>query len=168
MVVSAEGRFLSEEELGRLRDWSTGLSDRLEVARRVHAREVRILGRCIEALREEVAGFPNGKELAGFPNGKELPETGRGDAAEVVQGNIRLVLRYAVSGHVRDDLIWFEETVADFFAELMTSTSPPETVLRTMRILRDVVRDVLDGGEQRVLTPYIDIFVRECERWNEA
>lgn len=150
MIVEAEGRFLSEEEMGRIHAWASDTPERLEVARRAQSREHRLVERCMEALASAV------------------PSAVTADASARTERDLRSILRYAISAHVREDMEWFRESFSEWFAELRCSFLPAEQVAGVARALRDVARDSLDGADQRALAPYLDEIVRECEQWRSA
>ena len=148
MIVGAEGRFLSDEEHARIREYATGMAARLDTARRVQQREARLVDGALSRLEAEHPDLV----------------AQQGDRDRVAE-QLGTTLRYCVQAHVRKDMAFFRECYSEWFAELLCTLSAPKDVLDTALALREACREHLDATDQRALAPYLDEFVRELEDW---
>jgi hypothetical protein len=141
MIVAAEGRYLVDAELDRVRGWAVGMPGRLEAARRLESR--------LDSITRAVADELSARD-------------GRPEGSEAVFGRARIVaatrttLAFVAMAVVRDDPKYFRDAFVDWYLHMLRNVVPKETLAHFSRRLRKAVLDELDGHELRAISPYFD------------
>ncbi len=147
MIVNAEGRFLSDQEVDALREYATGMGQRLSAARRMQAAEERIYVRALERLGDV-------RRLHG----------GRAEGIE----ELRHMLRRVALAHVRADLTHFVEAHAEWVAEQLCQLIEPAALVSSFETLREAMAEVLNEADTYAFEPYLHAFIEELRRWNST
>lgn len=140
MIVAAEGRYLVDSEVERLRAWALGMPGRLEASRRLESR----LDAITHAVLEDLSGADRG-------------EAGQGFGRPRIIAAIRTTLSYIAMAVVRDDPDFFREAFVDWYLTLLRNVVPGEALQQFARRLRKAVLDEMDGHELRAISPYFDL-----------
>jgi hypothetical protein len=148
MMVDAEGRYLSENELDQLRTYAASMGERLEAARRLEQAEARIVA-------DAVDGF-----AARHPDYfRTTPE-----AREKTTRDFTLTLRYAATAHVREDAEFFRTNFAAWIGTLLRDLVSPQILIDGQEQLRDSLDRHLDAADARCFRRYLNIYIEELGR----
>ncbi|MCU0654018.1 MAG: hypothetical protein MUF64_01585 [Polyangiaceae bacterium] len=148
MIVNAEGRYLTEPEAARIRDFALGLSARIEAARRLEAAEDLIVQTALAAFSAQ--------------HREHLQKTP--DAAQKTARDFRLTLRYVAAAHVRRDPEFFQKNYASWTGELLRTLADPAVISSGNEHLRAALDATLDPADAREFLPYLDQFLAELRR----
>ncbi len=145
VVVGAEGRYLSDEEAGKFREYALHMAARLEAARRLEAAEDGIVRAAAEAFLGKHAGYAG-----------DVPE-----ARAKTERDMRLTLRYLAAAHVRQDMDFFRRHYAEWIGELLRSIVEPEILVSGQECLKAAIEEALDPLDSRSFVRYLDVFISE-------
>jgi hypothetical protein len=148
MIVDAECRYLTQNELSRVRAYAQGMPMRLEVMRRVEVFEEQIVESAVAAF---VAKHPSYFQ--------ETP-----DSRAKTRRDMKLTLRYVTLAYVREDIEFFRRNYAQWISELLRAICPKEVLIDGQNCLRAAIESTLDPAEARPLCSMLDVFIEELAR----
>ena len=148
MMVEAEGRWLADAELARLRDYALALPARLDAARRLQAAEGIILARAGELFATRHAEY-----ITRVP-----------DAGTKVARDMALTLRYLASAHVRADPEFFKKSYAAWIGQLLLALVASDVLISGQECLRTAIEESLDPADARAFVRFLDMFIEELSR----
>lgn len=147
MMVKAEGRFLRNDEIERVRAWAQGMRGRIDIHDRIRSAEDGIVG---DAAKAFVELHP---EMA-----QEIPHF-----EEKVQRDLRLFVRYVAHCAARDDLRFFRRAYAEWIAELLSGMTDPDVLISGYEAVKVAAGEHLDPGDASLMNTYVDLFLTELE-----
>lgn len=147
MIREAEGRYLSGDEVDKIRQWALGMPDRLEAAERLAEREDRVVEAAADRVEAEFPDYAN-----------HVP-----DARSKLVRDMKLHLRYLAQGHVTDDPQAFVEGYAEWIAELLVSMSDRDRLVKAYQLLGDAMEEHVDPADYRMIEPFHRSFIEQLE-----
>jgi hypothetical protein len=148
MIVEAEGRYLAEEELGKLRLYAVSMGDRIAAARRLERVEEAVVEEAARLFAERHQDY-----LSNVPASREK-----------LARDMKLTLRYLALAHVRDDMTFFRKNFASWISELLRAIVEPSVLVAGQRCLRDALEARLDPTDARSFFRYLDVYIEELGR----
>jgi hypothetical protein len=148
MVVEAEGRYLTDTEIGRLREHALGFSTRLMAARQMEDLETSLVGQALDRLT------------------RRHPEIGSRSAevprllANVLRGSLKAV----AAGHVRQDREHFRRAYATWVIPMARSVVDPKMLAEALGELRGAIDEQFDGSDARDIREFVEILIEEIGR----
>jgi hypothetical protein len=142
LVVAAEGRYLSDTEMARFREFAINMSGRIDTAKKVQQREPLVVTEALRLLTERV---PDLSKQAG-----QLPRA---------RSWLEHTLRYAALAHVRSDADFFRRAYAEWSREQLRVALPDATVAACIECLQRALDEQLDPVDARAVGRFVDVFI---------
>jgi len=147
-IVQSEGRFLSEQEAARIREYALNMKLRIACARRIQEAEDEIVKLASERFAKIHAEYLSRVQHARLK----------------VERDYRLTLRYVAAGHVRDDMNFFRRSYAQWIAELLRPIVAQDVLVDGQICLKEACDERLDALDARAVLPFLDCFIEELRK----
>jgi hypothetical protein len=148
MIVNAEQRYLTDEEVAAIGEYALNMGARIEAARRLEQAEEAIVHDAIEACAKKYPEYM-----------KRVP-----DAREKGVRDLKLVLRYLAAAYVRKDPEFFRRNFAVWVAETLRALIDKELLVDGQLFLRAAMEKHLDAVDVRAFTALQEIFIAELAK----
>jgi predicted nucleic acid-binding protein len=142
LVVGAEGRYLSDAEMARFREFAINMTGRIETARKLQHREPLVVTEALRLLTERVPDVA--KQTGQLPRARSFLEH---------------TLRYAALAHVRSDPEFFRRAYAEWSREQLRAALPDATVTACVECLQRALDEQLDPVDARAVGRFVDVFM---------
>lgn len=142
MMVGAEGRYLTSEEMDNIADMVKAFQARFEITQKLEAKEEQLVKSIVE------------KTLEHFPQFAEE----RPNVFEKCVRDETLVLRYAAMAYLNDDEEIFTEKVMYWMRTVVQSMNFADVAKYTYTNMQEAVSDVL-GDDAAGINKYLQMIV---------
>ena len=140
MFTSAEGRYLSAAEQGRLRDWAQGLDARLSAMSEISAKE----GPIVEQTVKEI--------FRAYP---DIEKKFKNAMATCIRDET-LVLRYATQAMLRNDPKYLDDSLLSWLATILKGVGfAPHFIEDTYKTMALVAGRELSPSTAKLLHPFV-------------